>query len=967
MHRWLRIGLTVALLASIGIWAGGSHIVSAQGAVYTDTMDASSTELLPTVSPDASKYLYAYQNDQYIMQTLQTGFSGALWVSASVPAMTDSSVAVDAAISGDLTGKYVIAGCRADGNQGVGYIVEVHPDTGTVYLTRWDPDSATGLGTTTSPAVQTGNANSRIEIQCVGNTITGLINGQQVLTAQDTTYTSGTGFIGVGTTDATTDQLLGGFDNLTITDLSTGTVAQPTQAPVQPTQAATPPTPQTGVPAAPTAATGSDQTGLTPITEPSVDPAGTFRDAQRASVGAPPVFSQQDDVPFEVPSGQVETLNTGVQVTDFYAELHYQVQSDVTGSGVLFGYQFWADGNGNGYQLTVATNGATSNWDVTYVGPNGQVDIDSGTLPAGSVDLTAGAYNVIVLTVYHGFAIISTNGSTPDAVVTLTQPAAGSQVLALATFLNPNTTGPMTMNAAITLMGVWDLSSGGYVDIFGLGATDPTAAPTLQAGPTQAAAQPTQAESQPTQVPAQPTAAIQPTTAGGLEGGSGTAPITDPRVDPARTLAEASVVSLMNAPAAGPFQASADLAASDSGFSHLPSGVNLTDFYATQSYITPPTTPSGSWGFGFAFWDDGQGNSYDVFVQGTNGAALWVLGQQTPTGYTILQSGDLAPGAVDFTPGAQNQLSLVVYQGLALLSGNDGTLDATIDLGGATGSGDVLAEVGFLADDTTSGQSLPISMSGFSVWDLSSGMYPSTSADMTPTAGTQPMQPTAMPTQAALPTQAVPAPTEALMPTAALPPAVSPTVTPSTDMRGNVDSNGQLTQLFNNEKAAAMAGAPIFSGAPGALTQTNTGIALMSAGVAVADFYATATFVNPTDMSTPSDISIGFRDMNDNQEYRFLVRSDGAWGLAIGTAVPVVQGAVTNFDASPGASNTLEIVANGSTGLLAINGQVVQQVDLSANLNAGDVYVATGMFDSTTVEGRQVPYSNFAVYQLTAG
>jgi len=52
--------------------------------------------------------------------------------------------------------------------------------------------------------------------------------------------------------------------------------------------------------------------------------------------------------------------------------------------------------------------------------------------------------------------------------------------------------------------------------------------------------------------------------------------------------------------------------------------------------------------------------------------------------------------------------------------------------------------------------------------------------------------------------------------------------------------------------------------------------------------------------------------------------------------------------------------------LLVVNGVVIQQVDLSTNLNAGDVYIASGMYASDTVDGRQIPYSNFAVYQLAA-
>jgi hypothetical protein len=95
-----------------------------------------------------------------------------------------------------------------------------------------------------------------------------------------------------------------------------------------------------------------------------------------------------------------------------------------------------------------------------------------------------------------------------------------------------------------------------------------------------------------------------------------------------------------------------------------------------------------------------------------------------------------------------------------------------------------------------------------------------------------------------------------------------------------------------------------------------------------------------------------------------VVATDGGWGFSIGTGTPILQGTVTNVDATPGASTTLEVIAHGATGMLAIDGVVVQQVDLSANLNAGDVYVASGMYDTYTVEGRQVGYSGVFVYSL---
>jgi hypothetical protein len=718
VHRWLRIGIVAVLLASVVAWAGNAHGVTAQGTVYTDTMEGTGTPLLSTESPDPSLYLYSYQNNQFIIETLQPGFSGDLLAFTSVPELTDSSVAVDFSIAGDLTGKYAFVGCRG-GDQNVGYILEVHPDTGAVAMWRFDPDDSELLGSTSDTSVVTvGSGNNRIEIRCVGSTITGIVNGQQMLTAQDTTYPSGDSFIGTGKNKDTTAQLLTGFDNLTVTDLGAAP-AQPTQAPVQPTQA--------------------------------------------------PV--------------------------------------------------------------------------------------------------------------------------------------------------------------------------------------QPTQAP---AQPTQAPAQPTQSTGFPTAIPAQPTtAAGQPTTAAGTEG---TTPITDPRVDPDGTLADAFIYSLMADPVGGPLQANDNLATGD--FKYLSSGVQVSDFYAELYYVTPPAAPAGSWAVGFSFWDDGQGNSYDLFIQANNGTAKWGFGQSVNNSYSVLQSGELPAGAVDFTVGTENFLSLAVYQGVAMLSGNEFNLDTTVEVAATSGSGDVQAEVGFLATDTTTTQTLPVSLSDFAVWDISSGMVGDILAGETATPGAQPTQAAGLPT-------VVPAesPTVGAVSTVAPPPLESPTVASGSTTTG---ANALVTQIFNSEKTAAMAGTPLFSSTPGELVQQLDSFNIVASGSSVADFYATATFTNPTDLSTVSDYGIGFRDLNNNTEFRFVLGTDGLWGLSVGTAEPFVSGSVTNVNATPGGANTLEVLAKGSTGILVINGQVVQQVDLSANLNAGDVYIASGMVPSATVDQRVVPFSNFSVYQLPA-
>lgn len=80
----------------------------------------------------------------------------------------------------------------------------------------------------------------------------------------------------------------------------------------------------------------------------------------------------------------------------------------------------------------------------------------------------------------------------------------------------------------------------------------------------------------------------------------------------------------------------------------------------------------------------------------------------------------------------------------------------------------------------------------------------------------------------------------------------------------------------------------------------------------------------------------------------------------------VDSGEAVNFDATPGAANTIEVLAQGGTALIVLNGTVLKQVDLSIAPNPGDIYVGEGFFQGDTVAGRQVPWTNFWVYPLSA-
>jgi hypothetical protein len=151
------------------------------------------------------------------------------------------------------------------------------------------------------------------------------------------------------------------------------------------------------------------------------------------------------------------------------------------------------------------------------------------------------------------------------------------------------------------------------------------------------------------------------------------------------------------------------------------------------------------------------------------------------------------------------------------------------------------------------------------------------------------------------------------------------------------------------------------------LTQEDNVYSFVAGGMSVADFYALVTFTNPTNVSAPFDVGIGFRAAaGSDSGLRFAIMSTGAWYLLVPNGATVANGTATNFDATSGATNTIEVFAQGGVGMIAVNGVVLQQVDLSSAAAPGDVYIGAGFFRGDTVAGRQIAYAGFWVFPLTA-
>jgi hypothetical protein len=132
---------------------------------------------------------------------------------ARIPGSYDTVwLSVDARIVGPTTTRTVILQCRAAALNG--YQLEIEPDHSGFAVYRLDAGRKTPIVRPgTSDAIRTGNQTNRVELGCVGNTITARVNGTVLGSAEDGTYPHGSAFLATAAPGATSEVR---FDNLLV-------------------------------------------------------------------------------------------------------------------------------------------------------------------------------------------------------------------------------------------------------------------------------------------------------------------------------------------------------------------------------------------------------------------------------------------------------------------------------------------------------------------------------------------------------------------------------------------------------------------------------------------------------------------------------------------------------------------------------------------------------------------------------
>ena len=152
----------------------------------------------------------------------------------------------------------------------------------------------------------------------------------------------------------------------------------------------------------------------------------------------------------------------------------------------------------------------------------------------------------------------------------------------------------------------------------------------------------------------------------------------------------------------------------------------------------------------------------------------------------------------------------------------------------------------------------------------------------------------------------------------------------------------------------------------GALTKSDTFIAVSEANIDVEFAYASAEFSMPDDLENWS-AGLMFRKREREDYLLFHISSSGLWEVNHATTSgddwrDITQGYSSEIDVDNPILNRIEVFYMGEVAVAYVNGQVLGAADISAISGSGDVMAAYGTYASDDHSTAQ--YENFVVYGL---
>jgi hypothetical protein len=142
-----------------------------------------------------------------------------------------------------------------------------------------------------------------------------------------------------------------------------------------------------------------------------------------------------------------------------------------------------------------------------------------------------------------------------------------------------------------------------------------------------------------------------------------------------------------------------------------------------------------------------------------------------------------------------------------------------------------------------------------------------------------------------------------------------------------------------------------------------------SAEVDLRDFVVEARFYNPYATSVGSwDYGFILRHEDKNTQYRFIVQSDRTWTVLNNTGdsdgVVISEGGLASMDIQESGSNRILLIFKDSRGFFYLNNEFIAEIDLSARMNSGDIYIVTGVYSGDEVTGEATDYQDFTIWSL---
>lgn len=666
---------------------------SSETLVLTDDFDDPEIGVIPPFETDDDDISVEYDQGFFDIDALAADFQGALAVPFG-DVYTDVTVAIDAALSSviaDQPGRYIFLTCRTENAVG-GYRMEFRPLSSSVIIRKLSGGAGEQIanGSFNNGAFYEGTA--RVELTCEGSTITGRVNGLDVVTVEDPQFTEGHLDLGGGVYTISSGRVSVDFDNLAV---SVPNALAPTQTP-QPTVAASPTTPPTQTPAP----SPTPSPSPSPTLEPTIEPTPTIdrsailapiNELRSAATNAQPIAGPVDGNIEQVVGGSLDAQYAGVAVSNFRTVITFANPVGTAEGRWDMGLGFRQTADGQHWRIIVRSDGT---WSLAIA-----AEFPRATGAINNLDLSEGASNTIELLVDGAAGYLLINDEFVAMLDLTALQDSGDIWAGSGFFFDYATQGAMTPYTEFT---VWTI--GGTTSQPQIGA-EQTAQEQSTATATTADANAGQATAEP--VPATATPEVL------TEVGTAVVSTATPEVTPVAEIDGAAALDDIRDQVEGAEAvfgpSSGDVSQSVGSIDIESAGVSVENFYTTVRFTNPasPDDPDHPWDVLIGFWHEGGDDQIRVVVA-SDGTWSAAQGTARPT-----VSGEAS--SVQVGPARGNVIELAVVDGTGYLAIN-GEFVSAFAAPGSPQPGDIWIASGTFPENVQAG--VNTLFSEWTVWSL---------------------------------------------------------------------------------------------------------------------------------------------------------------------------------------------------------------------------------------------------------